>query len=59
MLRFLFRFLGINFKGGTSYYDLYRDMRISVNSLRLMAELREKTIRTITFNRTNLSKQDD
>ncbi len=26
-----FRFLGINFGGGTSYYDLCRDMRTSAN----------------------------
>ena len=59
MLRFLFRFLRINFGGGTLYYDLYYDIRVSVNSLRLMAELREKAIRTIIFNRINLNEKDD
>ncbi len=39
---FLFKFLGINFEGGTSYYDLCRDMRTSANNSRLMIELREK-----------------
>ncbi|SRR6266699_1673894 len=40
MLRFFFRFLEINFGGGTSYYDLYRDIKISTYSLRLIIEPR-------------------
>ena len=29
--RFLFRFLKINFRGGTSYHDPYRDMKTNAN----------------------------
>jgi len=39
---FLYRFLGINLEEGTSCYNLYRDMRANANSLRLMAEHRNK-----------------
>ena len=35
-----FRFLRINFKGGTSCHDLYRGIRVNVNRPRLIIELR-------------------
>ncbi len=40
-------------------HDPCRNIRVSTNSPRLMAELRGKAIRTITFIRMNLSEKGD
>ncbi len=52
-LRFLFRFLGINFGRGISCYDLYRGIKASADDFRLIAKPRKEMIRMINFNYIN------